>query len=192
MNAATRKLQLERMERRDCPSAGPAVVSPPASVSIPPAITADLANLTTELNKAAADFASHAQPVVTEVIDALKVMADTAQLAFDVHTQTHAGPAGVVAPLVHVGMDEAKLYFDFATGNTAGAKTAATNEKSDLVALGNALTGTANPGLAAAVFDQVETAFNNANDTLFGTGPSSSVSPSIAESPTPFKSAADG
>lgn len=192
MNAACRKLRLEQMEGRDCPSAGPAVVSPPPAAAIPPAVTADLANLTAELNNAAADFVSQAQPVVTEVVDAIKAMADTAKLAFDVRAQTHASVGGVVAPLVHVGMDEAKLYFDFTTGNTAGAETAAANEQNDLATLGNSLTGTENPGLAAAVFSQVETAFNNANETLFGTDKADGVAPAVAESPTPFKNATDG
>lgn len=183
MNVARRKLSLERMESRDCPSATPAPLAPPLDASIPAAISADLANLTAALNTAAADFVNHAQPIVTEVIDAIKVVADTAKTAFDVHAQTHASLGAVIPPLVNVGIDETKLYFNFASGNTAAASTAAADAKNDLTTLGNALTGTDTTGLAATVFNQIETALNNANDTLFGNGSSSPVSSAIAESP---------
>ncbi len=151
------KLDVERLESRDCPS------------SLTSQVTTDLSHLTADLNKAASDFLAKA-PVATEFRDTLAVLADTTKLAQDVRAATHASLAGTVMPLVRLELDEATLYCDFATGKTAGAKAAATKELTDLQQLGNSLTGTANPGLAAAAFSQAYTAFNNANNTLFGIG----------------------
>jgi hypothetical protein len=166
-----RKLRLERMERRECPT-GTVV---PAATAPPPAITADLTHLTADLNKAATDFLNKA-PVATEIHDTLGILADTTKLSLDVRAATHAGLGGVLAPLVSLEIDEATLYFDFATGNTAGAKTAAANELNDLQTLGNSLAGH-DPGLATSAFDQAETAFNSANDVLFGSGGGGPVGP---------------
>jgi hypothetical protein len=152
------RLDLEQLERRDCPTVS----------SLPPVVSADLSKLTTDLNKAAVDFKAQA-PVLTEVIDAATVMADTAKLAADVRDATHASFGGAVVPLISLELDELTLYYDFATGNTAGAQTAAGNELNDLNALGNALAGN-NSGLAAAAFSQAFNAFNNANNSLFGIG----------------------
>jgi hypothetical protein len=159
MSTVRSNLHLELLERRDCPS----------SASLTSIINADVARLTTDLNKAATDFLSKAH-VTTEARDAFAVLADTTRLALDVRAATHASLGATVKPLISLEVDEATLYYDFATGNTAGAKAAATKELNDLQQLGNALTGTANPGLAASVFNQAHTAFNNANNTLFGIG----------------------
>jgi hypothetical protein len=161
MRTAFRELHVEQLERRDCPT-----VSSPV---IPPIISADLSKLAADLNTASTDFLNKA-PVRTEVTAAAAVLADTAKLALDVQAATHARLGGALAPLIHLEFDEATLYFDFATGNTAGAKNAATHELNDLNQLGNALTGTRNPGLSAAAFSQATTAFTNANNTLFGIG----------------------
>ena len=75
----------------------------------------------------------------------------------------------MVAPLVNLEIDEATLYLDFATGNTAGAQTAAANEMNDLETLGNSLAGR-DAGPASAAFSQAEDAFNSANELLFGGG----------------------
>jgi len=108
--------------------------------------------------------------VATEFRDTLAVLSDTTNLALDVRAATHASLASTLMPLLRLELDEATLYYDFATGNTAGAKAAAAKELTDLQQVGNSLTGTANPGLAAAAFSQAYTAFNDANNTLFGIG----------------------
>ncbi len=159
MSIVRAKLDLEQLERRDCPSSG----------SLPPQVNADLAHLTADLNKAATDFLSKAA-VATEIRDTLAVLRDTTSLALDVRAATHASLGAALSPLLNLELDEATLYLDFAKGNRAGAQAAATKELNDLQHLGKALTGTTNPGLAAAAFSQAYTAFNNANNTLFGIG----------------------
>ena len=74
----------------------------------------------------------------------------------------------MLGPLVSLQLDEATLYLDFAIGDRAGAMTAGQNEQTDLARLGTSLQGTDTTGLAANVFGQAETAFYDANDTLFG------------------------
>ena len=177
-----RKLRLEEMEQRVCPTgttAAPelALVSTP----LPPHISADLMRLTNDLNTAAADFVSvppnpiflpqpisPPDPIRTEIADVVRVVGDTSRLAFDVRAETHADVGGMLGPLVNLEFDESTLYFDFASGDTAGAMTAGQNEQTDLARLGASLQGTDTTGLAAHVFGQAETAFYDANDTLFG------------------------
>jgi hypothetical protein len=167
MSTMNRKLRLEWMERRECPSATPAVAAggPP----IPQAIAADIANLSTALSTAAGNFLAHT-PAGTEARGAITVLVDTAKLASDVRAETHAGLGGMIAPLVRSEINQATLYFDLATGNTAGAQAAAAKEQNDLVQLGNSLAGTQNAGLAAEVFSQVEFDFMNTDNQLFGVG----------------------
>lgn len=170
MRTVSRKLRLEQMEMRECPSATP--LSTPATVSglqIPQAIATDIQNLSTALNAAASNLLAHA-PVGTEIHSALTALVDTAKLALDVRADTHAAFGGMIAPLVHSQIDEATLYFDFATGDTAGAKAAAANEQNDLSQLANSLAGTQDAGLAAEMFSQVASDFMNADNRLFGTG----------------------
>ena len=171
MSTVNRKLRLERMERRECPSVSPLAIAPVAGGGppIPPAIVTDIANLSTALNTAAGDFRAH-MSVRTEFRDALAVLVDNAKLAIDVRADTHAGLGSVNGPLVNSQIDQATLYFDFANGNTKGAQAAATKEQNDLVQLGNSLAGTQNAGLAAEVFAQVASDFMNAHDLLLGTG----------------------
>lgn len=173
MSGLKRKLYLEQMEPRVCPTmvtptfvAGSGGGGPP---TVPPNIVNSLTHLNTALTTAAQDFLNGA-PVRTEIADAVRIMADTSRVAFEVGAATDARIGGMLAPLVSLEIDEATLYFDFATGDTAGAQAAAANEQTDLGRLGTALAGTnsANAGLAAEVFAQIETDFTNANDTLFG------------------------
>lgn len=161
MRVNQQSLQVEQLERRDCPAG--------TITGLPAVISGDLTKLAADLNKASTDYLAKA-PAITEIIDAANVLADTAKLAADVRADTHASLGGMIAPLVSLELDEATLYFDFATGNTAGAQTAAANELNDLQQLGTALTGTADPGLSAAAFSQAYSAFSNANNTLFGSG----------------------
>lgn len=178
----SRKLRLEEMEQRVCPT-GTTAAAELALVStpLPPHISADLTRLTHDLNTAAADFVSippdpvfppdpiiPPTPIRTEIADVVRVVGDTSRLAFDVRAETHADLGGMIGPLVSLEFDEAALYFDFASGDTAGALTAGQNEQTDLARLGTSLQGTDTTGLAANVFGQAETAFHDANDTLFG------------------------
>jgi hypothetical protein len=164
MRNVHKKLELEQLERRDCPAVGVG--------GLPPVVSNDLAQLTRDLNKAAVDFQTPPHTlgqVLTDAADAGAIARDTAKLALDVRAQTHASVGGMLRPLISLELDEATLYFDMATGNKAGAQNAAVNELNDLQNLGTALQGT-NPTLATNAFGQAFTAFQNANDTLFGTG----------------------
>jgi hypothetical protein len=97
-------------------------------------------------------------------------MGDTAKLAADVRAATNASFGGMIPPLASLELDEATLYFDAVTGNTAGAQTAAMNELNDVNRLATALAGTTNPGLAATAFAQAYFSFNITNYTLLGGG----------------------
>lgn len=172
----SRKLRLEEMEQRVCPTGTTAALELAiVSTPLPPHISADLTHLTHDLNTAAADFVSvppqpifPPDPVRTEIADVVRVVGDTSRLAFDVRAETHADLGGMLGPLVSLQFDETTLYFDFAMGDRAGAMTAGQNEQTDLARLGTSLQGTDTTGLAANVFGQAETAFYDANDTLFG------------------------
>jgi hypothetical protein len=163
MSNMNRSLRLERMEQRECPSAGP--LTAPAAVNLPQAISTDIANLEAALTTAAQSFTAHS-PLSTEIPNALMVLVDSAKVALDVRADTGAGFGGMLAPLVKTEIDQATVYYDSATGNTAGAKTSAANVQTDLSQLGTSLAGTQNAGLADQVFTQLETDFMNANDSL--------------------------
>jgi hypothetical protein len=159
MSVVRQKMQVEQLERRDCPTV--------PGAGLPVAIQQEDNILSTALAKLDGDFYAKAPPT-TISIDVLTVMGDTAKLAADVRAATNASYGAMIPPLVSLELDEATFYFDIVTGNTAGARTAAMNELNDLDRLATALAGTTNPGLAATAFAQAYFSFNITNNHLLG------------------------